>query len=239
MMYKELTLKEARRVMDAFYAHHAYLNEEYKKFSNHDDDEDYSITDRERFVNRLFGKYVGKYYALIDKVYWGRASTNHVFMAEEQSIYDAKFKEPYAMVDFKDIVIPRKTYLFVSSISAVNQYEGPGYICVYATDEHGTSRRIKLDLHHMQWVEISKDEYEQVARLFADDRSEVGYACKRWLSPQELKDKGLYPKKKSASLPTVDVDVCIVAKDRDDAVDKVWKKYGNNTFLSSDMERVD
>lgn len=238
MVYKELTLKEARRVMDAFYAHHAYLNEEYKKFSN-PDDEDYSITDRERFVNRLFGKYVGKYFALIDKVYWGRTTTNHVFVAEEQSIYDAKFKEHYAMADFKDIIIPRKTYLFVSSISAVNQYEGPGYICVYAMDEHGTNRRIKLDLHHMQWVEISKDEYEQLARLFADDRSEVGYACKRWLSPQELKDKGLYSNKKSASLPTVDVDVCMAAKDRDEAIDKVWKKYGNNTFLSSDMERMD
>lgn len=58
-------------------------------------------------------------------------------------------------------------------------------------------------------------------------------------SLEEIKDKGLYPKKKSASLPTVDVDVCMAAKDRDEAIDKVWKKYGNNTFLSSDMERMD
>lgn len=238
MVYKELTLKEARRVMDAFYAHHAYINEDYKKFSN-PDDEDYSITDQERFVNRLFGKYVGKYYALIDKVYWGRCSENHIFSAEAQSIYDAYYKPHNIMADFKDIVIPRKTYLFVSGISAINQYDGPGYICVYAMDEHGTNRRIKLDLYHMQWAEISKDEYGQVARLFADDRSEVGYACKRWLSPQELKDQGLYPNKKSASIPTVEVDVCMVAKDRNDAVDKVWKAYGNNTFLCTDMERVD
>lgn len=115
----------------------------------------------------------------------------------------------------------QKRFLQISGFRAVNELYGVGYIEMSCQDERGNEFKVRLDHNNMmriQFKEISKMEYDGVAKLFADDRDDRPYKVKRYFVNKEVKVrkvKGQVVQKIKEHVVTEEVEV--MAKDIDAA----------------------
>ena len=112
-----------------------------------------------------------------------------------------------------------KKYLYLSYLRAVNEMYGQGFIEMECSDVFGDRFSIRLDyvtLRHIQFKEISEEEFNRVAGLFVDDRDDMEFLVTRYLSYEEMKKK-----RKSTRKGLVKEQVTVMAKDGDEAMKKV------------------
>ena len=214
MKYTLLDSKVAGRICDAFYGHSEYINEKYNAFAK----ATYTCSDRERFVNKFFSKYIGKHIVLADKEIIGYASDNFMYASECVSVYSSSAK-PNIYNRGKPLYRRIKKFLVVRGFTARNEMYGSGYIEMNCWDVFGNPFCIRLDsytLDQIQFREITEEAFNSVAGLFTDDRDEIPFKVTRFLDYEEIKKKHLT---RSKALPQETVSV--MAKDAEEAMGKV------------------
>ena len=217
MKYDMLSLETVRRIWDKFQEHHEYINEKYDKFKGNDT---YWRSDRERFVGRLFKKYEGRYIAFIDKIVVGYIGKNLSCVCDPKSVYSNKYDKSWG-VQGDPIFNVQKLYLKVLGFRAVNEMYGCGFIDMVCEDFMGNVINIRVDHNNMlrfQFKEISKLDFDSVARLFDDDRTEIPFKVTRAFIYEEVKErkvKGKTVKKVKEFIKKEDVTV--MAKDIEEA----------------------
>lgn len=217
MKYDMLSLETVRRIWDTFQKHHAYINEKYNKFKGKDT---YWSSDRERFVGRFLKKYEERYIAFIDKLVVGYKTENSFYICDKMSAYSNKY---YKSCNMKGdpIFKVQKLYLKVLGFIAVNEMCGCGFIEMACEDFMGNVINIRVDHNNMlrfQFKEISKLDFDSVARLFDDDRTEIPFKVTRVFMIEEVKErkvKGKTVKKVKEFIKKEDVTV--MAKDIEEA----------------------
>lgn len=226
MKYDMLDKESVKRVLDTFEAHSLFINKKYEAFKSKDN---YWSSDRERFVGRFFKKYQGKFFILIDKEvigyhdeYNGTAFFNSV---DPVSIYSREYNENFYHYRGKRITRTVKKFLCVSCIRAVNTMDGSGYIGMSCYDLFGDKVDYMLGLHmlaNMQFKEITEGEFNQMVRLFQDDRDDREFKVTRYLDADELKSRKRSERKnliKAGRHLTKEI-VTVMAKDSEDAMTK-------------------
>ena len=212
-----LSLETVRRIWDKFQEHHVYINEKYNKFKGKDT---YWRSDRERFVGRLFKKYEGRYIAFIDKLVVGYKQKDSFYICDPKSVYSNKYYKSW-IVQGDPIFNVQKLYLKVLGFKAVNEMYGCGFIDMACEDFMGNFINIRVDYNNMlcfQFKEISKLDFDSVARLFDDDRTEIPFKVTRAFMYEEVKErkeKGKTVKKVKEFIKKEDVTV--MAKDIEEA----------------------
>jgi hypothetical protein len=219
MKYDMLDKESVRRVLDTFEAHSLFINKKYEAFKSKDN---YWSSDRERFVGRFFKKYRGKFFILIDKEvigYYDEYNDTGLFNSVDPvSIYSRGYNENFYHYRGERITRAVKKFLCVSYISAVNTSAGSGYIELSCYDLFGDKVNYILDLHmmaNMQFKEITEEEFNQMIRLFQDDRDEREFKVTRYLDPDEMKAR-----KKSLRKGLVKETITVMAKDSEAAYKK-------------------
>lgn len=217
MKYDMLSLETVRRIWDTFQKHHAYINEEYEVFKGKNT---YWSSDRERFVGRFFKKYEGRYIAFIDKIVVGHITKNLSCVCDPKSVYSNKYYKSWS-VQGDPIFNVQKLYLKVLGFRAVNEMYGFGFIDMACEDSMGNVINIRVDHNNMlrfQFKEISKIDFDSVARLFDDDRTEIPFKVTRAFMYEEVKERKVKGKTvKNVKEFLKKEDVTVMAKDIEDA----------------------
>ena len=226
MKYDMFAREAVKRVLDTFEAHSLFINKKYEAFKSKNN---YWSSDRERFVGRFFKKYRGKFFILIDKEvigYHDEVNDTAFFSSiDPVSIYSRKYSEHSYHYRGERITRTVKKFLCVSYISAVNTSAGSGYIEMSCYDLFGDKVNYVLDLHmlaNMQFKEITEEEFNQMARLFQDDRDDREFKVTRYLDADELKSRKRSERKnliKVGRYLTKEI-VTVMAKDSDEAMKK-------------------
>ena len=214
------------RVLDTFEAHSLFINKKYEAFKSKDN---YWSSDRERFVGRFFKKYLGKFFILIDKEVIGYHDEvndiGYFSSVDPVSIYSSDYNEHFYHYRGKRITRTVKKFLCVSCIRAVNTSAGSGYIELSCYDMFGDKVKYMLDLQmlaNMQFKEITEEEFNQMMRLFQDDRDDREFKVTRYLDADELKSRKRSERKnliKVGRYLTKEI-VTVMAKDSEEAMTK-------------------
>lgn len=218
MKYDMLSLETVRRIWDAFQKHDAYINEKYNNFKGKDT---YWSSDRERFVGRLFKKYKGRYIAFIDKLVVGYMIKNSSCVCDPKSVYSNKYYHTSIVSNGDTIFNVQKLYLKVLGFRAVNEMYGCGFIEMSCEDFMGNVINIRVDHNNMlrfQFKEISKLDFDSVARLFDDDRTEIPFKVTRAFMYEEVNERKVKGKTvKNVKEFLKKEDVTVMAKDIEEA----------------------
>ena len=216
MQYDMLTKKTAERYWDTFLTYDRCINDKYRAFAKVNGERWHS--DRDRLIGRLAPILVGKYFALADKEIIAYNDDGNFRFIDSKSIY---YPDQEERIDFRGEPVYRhsKKYLFISSLCAVNEMYGHGFIQMRCYDIFMNTVNIRLDCETMakiQFKEITKEEFERVSELFMDDREDRPYLVTRYLSYEEMKKKRKSPKK-----GLVKEQVTVMAKEAEEALKKV------------------
>ena len=219
MLYDMLPLETVRKVWDRFLGHSACNNQKYLDFKGTGT---FWKTDRERFVGRLFRKYAGKHIILIDKQIVGYSYDNHVAINDEPvSVYSNSHNTTWGVPVEEPLLRVQRRYLHINGFQAINELYGLGYIEMSCTDALGNLFKLRLDHNNMlrlQFKEITELEYQAVARMFEDDRSDRAYKVTRYLMPEEIKQRktkdGI---RKKVTTHLIEEQTIVKAKDIDEA----------------------
>ena len=214
MIYDMLSSDTVKRVWKAFQAHSECINKKYEKFKG---ENTYWTSDRERFVGRFFRKYTGRYIAFMDQQIIGYTIGNSSYYHEPTSVYmDKAWKN--STNQGEPVYRRQKKYLYVAAFRAVNELYGPGHIEMCCTDTYGNPFNVYLgesSLRSVQFKEIPQQEFEDVARLFLDDREDIPFRVTRYLTCDEIKERKI--KEDGLVKETVEV----MARDMREAAKKV------------------
>ena len=226
MKYDMFDRESVNRVLDTFEAHSLFINKKYEAFKSKDN---YWSSDRERFVGRFFKKYLGKFFILIDKEVIGYHDEvndiGYFSSVDPVSIYSSDYNEHFYHYRGKRITRTVKKFLCVSCIRAVNTSAGSGYIELSCYDMFGDKVKYMLDLQmlaNMQFKEITEEEFNQMMRLFQDDRDEREFKVARYLDADELKSRKRSERKNLIKVGRYLAKeiVTVMAKDSEDAMTK-------------------
>ena len=201
------------RLWKTFQGHSECINKKYESFKT---SESWCSSDRERFVNKFFKNYCDKYIILIDKEIVGSRYDNFYYATDPMSIYSCSRKEQNYNVT-ENIYRHSKKYLHILSFRAQNEMYGCGYIEMDCNDVFGNSVHIRLDnssLRHIQFREISEDNFDSVALLFVDDREDTEFKVTRYLTVDEMKSRKIKGDK------LIKETITIFAKDTEEACKK-------------------
>lgn len=219
MLYDMLPLETVHKVWDTFLGHSACNNQKYFDFKGTNT---FWNTDRERFVGRLFRKYEGKHIILIDKKVVGYNYDNYVAINESPvSVYSNSYHTAWGVPTAEPLLRVQKTYLHINGFQAINELYGLGYIEMNCTDALGTVFKVRLDhnnMLHLQFKEITELEFQAVARMFEDDRSDRAYKVTRYLMPEEIKYRNTKNGiRKKVKTHLIEEQTIVKAKDIDEA----------------------
>lgn len=215
MKYDMLSQGTVERIWNAFTGHNNCINTRYGEYTG---TEERSWSDRDRFVSRLFNKYANKYIVFIDKQKVGYKMDNYFCFQEPESVYKPHYGERDYCNHGEPIIRTQKKYLRVDGFRAVNEMYGHGFIEMSCTDVFGDKFAVRLDYNHMrhiQFKEIAKKEFDRVAKLFQDDRSDITFIATRYLTWDEMQ------KRKIKGSDPVKEDVKVMAKDMKEACQKL------------------
>lgn len=219
MKYDMLNKETIKRVIDTFDNHDDSINKKYASIKKKDN---YWSSDRDRFVGRFFKKYIGKNFILMDKeiIAFNVLVGDHIryWSCEPMSVYSNEYRKSGYSYQGEPIYRNSKKFLHISYIHAVNQMYGRGYIEMLCRDILERQFRYVLDINtltHMQFKEITDDEFYRMADMFRDDRDEHAYKVTRCLSVDEMKTK-----KKSLCNGPIKETVIVMAKDSYEAYNK-------------------
>lgn len=247
MRYSTLTSKQANKIWDAYCNHHMYINKKYQTFCNSPEDNEF-VTDRVRFVNKFFSRFVGKYVILMDRIKYGTKFTDRerkyvsIACCDANSIYAMKNGFEGHEWGCEDLIHFRRVYLHIVGFESVNTEYGQGYIAVYCDNIYGERIKYRMEynmLYRMQWREITEMEYTVLSAFFTDDRENVRYTSNRYLMYDEMVQRKIIRKNAAKNIPTIKEPVEVYARDRDDAVSMIMKVYGDKTIICDAVEQVD
>lgn len=216
MKYDMLSRETVKRVWDTFQSYNEGINQMYKSFAL---DGDYDLSDRDRFVNKFFNKFCGKYIAFIDVQKIGAKIDSFAYFQHPESVYAPMYGERDYTIKGEPITRVQKKYLCIDGFRAVNMRYGYGYIEMSCTDMCYNKFSVQLDynnMRHIQFKEITKKEFERVSKLFQDDRSEIPFIVTRYLTWEEMKRRNLID-----GTEPVKEDVKVMAKDMLEASKKL------------------
>ena len=211
MKYDMIPKETVKRICDTFYNHSASVNEKYNKLLSEEGTQ-YSKSDRDRFVERFFKKYIGTYFAMIDKNIYAIKFNNCFSWIKPYSIFSCK-QQDYIQGDY--LYRTSKIYLYIQGFMAINEMYGIGYIKMMCIDIFGKQVDVKLDydtLSKLQFMKIDKKEFDKLSRLFKDDREDRPFKVTRYLNEKEMKQRK--PKRITSEIITV------MAKDAEEAYKK-------------------
>lgn len=207
----------------------SFIEKLYKMFNKHsqafNEKHEQYVSDRDRFVKKLFNKFVNKTFIFIDKVPYLRIyevenNSYATILNNEKSIYC--HNETASMEKDRLYKKVEKRYLVISGFEAVNTFYGNDYIQVTCFDVTGTQYKFELshnNLLDMQFKEIDSETYHAVAALFADNRKDEKFK----IVYHEILGSGKYKKKK----------LTVLAKD----VEDVRRKIENETKVILSIEK--
>ena len=221
MKYDMIPQNTVRRFWKVYTNHSECINLAFKKFAIHGECD---LSDRDRFVNKFFAKYTGKYIAFIDVQKTGVQIGNCILFQDPESVYAPHYGEKDYTNQGDAFTKVQKMYLHVDGFRAVNEMYGQGFIEMSCTDMFYNKFAVQLDynnMRHIQFKEITKKEYERVAKLFHDDRSEIPFIVTRYLTWEEMKRRNLI----NGTEP-VKEDVKVMAKDMLEASKKLENIVG-------------
>ena len=217
MKYDMIKYDIADRIWNAFIHNDDCINKHYESFRN---DDSYCSSDRDRFVSKFFRRYVGMYIIFMDKVDIGSKIDNCFFNHEPMSIYDTRYRiGQFYSNNGESIIVPRKKYLHINSFRAVNEMYGCGYIEMSCSDVLGDNFKVKLNyqsLSRIQFKEITRWEFEVIARQFYDDRDYIRFDVTRFLTIDEMKERKI--KMKNGPMKET---VIVMARDMKEACETV------------------
>lgn len=190
MIYDSFPSDYVIKVHDILRHKPIYINEKYNEFAK---DAGGIATDSSRFVKRVFQKYVGKKLCIIDKMkvagkYRKQDGTVVIQACDNPiSIYSREYTKFYD--NWEPVAVPKKRYIEIYDIQ-VRQSEYSCYIGVSAYDLI-TGQKIIYDLCQntmidVQFTEISDDTADFYKHLLNDDRSEVEFLVKRYMTFDEM-----------------------------------------------------
>jgi hypothetical protein len=212
--YKMISKEVAHRLCETFYDHSMFVNEKYKTFRI---GEDWISSDRDRFVNKFFKPYVGRYFILINKdVVALKYGDSYMPIEQPYSIFSLNrgYKETTNFMSEGNYKRVSKKYLHINYFQAVNEPYGRGYMLMHCSDLLGDSFSIKLDastLTSIQFIEITKKEFNDIVDLFVDNREEMTFKVTRFLTIEEMKERKLMRRRRKPVKETFTVK----AKDSD------------------------
>jgi hypothetical protein len=212
MKYDMLSQETVKRVWETFTSYDECINTKYKSFAL---DGDYDLSDRDRFVDKFFTKFIGKYIAFMDVQKVGAKLDNFAYFQQPESVYAPMYGERDYTIKGEAITRVQKKYLYIDGFRAVNMRYGYGYIEMSCTDTFYNKFSVQLDynnMRHIQFKEITKKEFERVAKLFQDDRSEIPFIVTRYLTWDEMKRRNLID-----GTEPVKEEVKVMAKDMKEA----------------------
>lgn len=218
MKYDMLQRSVAKRILDAFYGRSFFTNKKYEGYRKVNK---YWNSDRERFAGRFFKQLEGKYFALMDIEIVAFTDGNYAtWLDTPQSVFGDDSQVYYFPNGGTPVKKAVKKFLRVDYVHAENEASGDGYVAVGCHDHLGNNFRLRINkwtLPKFQFKEITQDEFDAVAAVFQDDRDTRPFKVTRYLTVEEMKERGLFEGSSGAIKETVIVD----AKDADDAYTKL------------------
>lgn len=236
MKYELLTTQEADRFWNKFLSHDRTVNEKFATFCSKENADRY-LCDRDRFVEKFFKPYIGKYIAAIDKICTGSMNTydenHHYFYAiKPVSIYSFEYDklDSFNFTGTK-LIRPRKNYFRINYAANHNEmYGNGGYIEIRAEDVIGNTVSWKCDrdfIRNFQFKIISEDEFRHISDFFKDDRDLIPVVGQRILMFYEMVERKLCRKNCAQDkIPTIYEPIETMALDCDDAWNKFNKMKG-------------
>lgn len=233
MIYQNFDEKWYTKLFKCFDSKDKFINEKYKKAINSET----SISDADRFVGKVFNRFIGRNACLIDKIVKGTSYRIHgldgkasVFMnmldhpcSEYDEFIDRKV--PQMNVD-NHVVVAKKKYIKITYIQAVNRPYGGAIIVMYGQDlvtgEGFSYEMSRSFFRNAQFRFIDDSEADAMSKLLADDREAVEFEAVRHMTFDEMVAAKLCRKNcKSSNIPFNDprarVSSIVWAKDYDEA----------------------
>lgn len=237
MKYNNLLVLQGNRIWDVFVSHHMYINEKYNAFSRM-----YVKSDRDRFVKKFFGHLVGKYFAIIDKTYYGHVNSDGTGFCSHNpiSVYSVEYHDQRLGSGlYHEVKKPYKKFIKVTNVEAVNTLCGTGYIAIHSIDYIGRPETYVLDshtLHCIQWREINQIQFDDISAAFSDDRDAEEYSCEVKSLVGETIDPDDRRRRIKSHIETTSVTVCAI--DRESACEKIRENCGPAGVITSGVEKV-
>lgn len=230
--HKTPSIPEADRFWNKPTNHNNTANEKYKTFC-FEENKDRSLCDRDRFVEKFFKKYIGKYIAVIDKVFTGTISkygnNSYYYLVKPVSIHSTDHDDTNINHPGEPPTNPKKNHHRIQHARNHNMMYGSGYIEISAMDVMGNTVSWKCNrnfISNFQFRFTTEQEPNHTANPPKDDRDPTPPTGKRIPGPKETAEKKPRRKNRAAKkTPTVYEDVETLAVDRDDAYNKFKEKH--------------
>lgn len=243
MIYEHFDEKVYDKLLRLFQEKHTYRNEIYMKNANLG----YSISDAERFVNRVFRRFIGMNICIIDKEITATVhrykclyntqsvseTTTFINKIEPKSVYAVDREINFSYDDaWKEC---RKKFVTITDISAFNKMYGGAYIQMSVRDlitDRTTAYMLDYNFfRNAQYREVSDEEVMMLTNLLKDDREDENFEVVRYMDFEEMVEAKLCRKNCSAKKipfddPRARVRSIIKAKDYDEAYVKATKELG-------------
>lgn len=235
MIYNMFDEHVYSKFLELFNKKSTYLNEKYEKVANLG----YSITDAERFLNRVCRKYIGLNICIIDKVvtatktayknYDGKVEAFINHLGKQISWYSTDSDEFQYISTDNLWIFPKKRYLSITNISACNKMHGGAYIVMTTKDIiTGDVHCYRLDsrfFRHIQYTMVDEQMVLMLSTLLNDDREDIEFEVSRRMTFDEMVSAKLCRKNCAANKipfndPRAVVKTVIKAKDYNDAYAK-------------------
>jgi hypothetical protein len=147
---------------------------------------------KERFVEKVFHKYIGKYYAYIDKRLGYLTNGNDYINLINKSYLEGSNQRNYFYSRFDKVFFYVKKYGKLSGVKYVMSNKDIGnHIEVYFDSVDAchcyTLNFIENSCFDFQFKEIKKSEYEAIQNLFIDDREEHEFTVIDYKGDKKIK----------------------------------------------------
>lgn len=239
MRYKSFKHVDLARFFKVYDSYSCFIDNKWESIRS---EFTYTSSERERFVDKFFHKYIGKYIVLIDKVLTAtiRKYGDNTFFSSITPVskYSADFDRLHYGGD-KEIIVNKKMYLHIENFINHNKMYGGSYITMECTDVMGNHHSYKFDMNNLAYAQfefIDKKDFDAISSMFLDDREDEEYEAERYLSYEEMV-AGKYIRKNCSikKIPMITVKEKVVAKDKSDAYNKL-ESVGKYNVIT--IERV-
>ncbi len=147
---------------------------------------------KERFIEKVFHKYIGKYYVYIDKILGYLSNGNDYINIINKSYLEGSNQRNYEYSRFNNIFYYVKKYGKLSSVRYVMSNQAIGNhieVCFDSVDacHCPTLNFIENSCFDFQFKEIKKSKYDAIKSLFVDDREEQEFTVVNYKGEKRIK----------------------------------------------------
>lgn len=218
MKYNSLTNAVGAKIFDRFIKNSVLINKEYEKLIK----DKTNVSYRERWVDKfLNSRFKGKYIVLMDEIITGYVYSNSLSLCPHTSKFEVQYNRTCGTHQGEPMTIHQKKFLKICFFRAVNEACDEGYIELACVDNLGNSVSYAIKRHNIakfQWHEIEKKTFDEMSRVYMDDRDLEPYTVVRMLTFNEMVERKLIRENCAAKkIPIILEEEQVYAKSKDDA----------------------